>query len=62
MRLWLFIAGLCAALATAPAAAATREVNVDVARAAKPIDRFFDLSVGSDYSGTMRRDDAQGQL
>ena len=62
MRIWLFIAGLCAALASAPAAAATREVNVDVARATKPIDRFFDLSVGSDYSGTMSRDDAQRQL
>ena len=35
MRIWLFIAGLCAALASAPAAAATREVNVDVARATK---------------------------
>ena len=24
-----------------------------------PLDRFYDLSVGSDYSGTMSRDDSQ---
>ena len=27
-----------------------------------PIDRFFDLSVGSDYPGTLIRDDSQAQL
>ena len=62
MRIWLLVAGLCAAVASAPAAPATRKVEVDVARATKPVDRFFDLSVGSDYSGTMSRDDAQRQL
>jgi xylan 1,4-beta-xylosidase len=39
-----------------------RTIEVDLARAGKPVDRFFDLSVGSDYSGTMSRDDAQAQL
>jgi xylan 1,4-beta-xylosidase len=45
-----------------PSAAHTRTIDVDVAKADKPVDRFFDLSVGSDYSGTMSRDDAQAQL
>jgi xylan 1,4-beta-xylosidase len=29
---------------------------------AGPVDRFFDLSVGSDYPGTLRRPDSQAQL
>ena len=29
---------------------------------AGPVDRFFDLSVGSDYPGTLIRDDSQAQL
>jgi xylan 1,4-beta-xylosidase len=62
MRSWILIAGLCAALASGPSVAATRQVTVDLAKATKPVDRFFDLSVGSDYSGTMSRDDAQRQL
>ena len=28
----------------------------------KPLDRFFDLSVGSDFPGTLIRDDSQAQL
>jgi len=39
-----------------------RLVEVDIARATTPLDRFFDLSVGSDYFGTLSRDDAQAQL
>ncbi len=41
---------------------ATRAIDVDVAKAVKPVDRFFDLSVGSDYPGTLIRDDSQAQL
>jgi xylan 1,4-beta-xylosidase len=33
-----------------------------VAKASTPVDRFFDLSVGSDYPGTLRRDDSMAQL
>ena len=49
---------------TSPAAPApaSRHIDLDVARAAKPLDRFFDLSVGSDYPGTLIRDDSQAQL
>jgi hypothetical protein len=41
---------------------ASRHIDLDVARATKPFDRFFDLSVGSDYPGTLIRDDSQAQL
>ena len=55
-----------ALLAIAPgvsAAAATgRTVEVDLHRANGPVDRFFDLSIGSDYPGTLIRDDSQAQL
>lgn len=48
--------------ATPVAAQAQRTITVDVARAGAPIDRFFDLSVGSDYPGTLMRDDSMAQL
>ena len=49
--------------ATAGAApGAPRPVTVDVAQAGAPVDRFFDLSVGSDYPGTLIRPDSQAQL
>jgi xylan 1,4-beta-xylosidase len=63
MRFSLLFAGLCAAsLSAAASAQGPRQIDVDVARATKPLDRFFDLSVGSDYSGTMSRADSQAQL
>src|SRR6266498_3245327 len=39
-----------------------RHIELDVAQATKPVDRFFDLSVGSDFPGTLIRDDSQGHL
>ncbi|KAA6460359.1 beta-xylosidase [Acidobacteria bacterium AB60] len=39
-----------------------RKIVLDVSAASKPFDRFFDLSVGSDYPGTLIRDDSQAQL
>jgi xylan 1,4-beta-xylosidase len=47
------------ALAAAPA---IRTITIDVARAGPPVDRFFDLSVGSDFPGTLIRADSQSQL
>ena len=41
---------------------AQRDIELDVAQATKPLDRFFDLSVGSDFPGTLIRDDSQAQL
>jgi xylan 1,4-beta-xylosidase len=40
----------------------SRQVVIDAAALAAPLDRFFDLSVGSDFPGTLIRDDSQRQL
>lgn len=39
-----------------------RTIVVDLKDSTGPVDRFFDLSVGSDYPGTLIRDDSQAQL
>ena len=39
-----------------------RHIVVDPTRQAGPVDRFFDMSVGSDYPGTLIRPDSQAQL
>jgi xylan 1,4-beta-xylosidase len=41
---------------------AGRLIAVDVTAATTPVDRSFDLSVGSDFPGTLRRPDSQAQL
>ncbi|MGA9667953.1 MAG: beta-xylosidase [Terracidiphilus sp.] len=41
---------------------AQRTIVVDLRDTAGPVDRFFDLSVGSDFPGTLIRDDSQAQL
>jgi xylan 1,4-beta-xylosidase len=60
------ISGLLAAAVCIPVARAdgapTRQVTLDAGKPTGPIDRFFDLSVGSDYPGTLIRDDNQRQL
>jgi xylan 1,4-beta-xylosidase len=45
-----------------PAIAADRLITIDLAKAGKPVDRFYDLSVGSDFPGTLRRANSQAQL
>lgn len=57
----LSITPAIAADAAAPAAR-PRQIVLDIARADKPLDRFFDLSIGSDYPGTLMRDDSMAQL
>jgi len=44
------------------AAPPPRQVALDLAQARLPLDRFFDHCVGSDYPGTLLRDDSLGQL
>jgi xylan 1,4-beta-xylosidase len=39
-----------------------RLIALDAATAQGPIDRFFDLSIGADYPGTLIRPDCQAQL
>ena len=57
-----FVCHSLPSLAAAPDAPGAREIMVDVAQAKKPVDRFFDLSVGSDFPGTLIRPDSQAQL
>ncbi|PHY17365.1 cellulase family glycosylhydrolase [Caulobacter sp. BP25] len=44
------------------ASAAPRVIRLDTAKTTGPVDRFFDLSVGADYPGTLIRADSQTQL
>ncbi|MBB6252487.1 GH39 family glycosyl hydrolase [Nitrospirillum iridis] len=46
----------------AQAADRARQVDIDVAKATQPMDRFFDLSIGSDFPGTLIRPDSMAQL
>lgn len=57
----IMFAGLLAG-AIASADAPVREITIDVSRAGRPVDRFFDLSIGADYPGTLIRPDSQAQL
>ncbi len=66
---WLGLSGLIALSGcfAEPAVAqqailSQRNIEIDVSQAAHPLDRFFDLSVGSDFPGTLIRDDSQAQL
>ncbi len=55
----LLAAALCCVTASAPAQhAAPRTIQLDLATAVAPVDRFYDLSVGSDFPGTLIRSDA----
>ena len=58
------LAAAAGVVAVAPAFSDTlgRNVSLDVRKATTPLDRFFDLSVGSDYPGTLIRDANQAQL
>jgi xylan 1,4-beta-xylosidase len=48
--------------ALAAANAPPRQIVLDTAKATLPMDRFYDLSVGSDFPGTLIRDDSMAQL
>lgn len=56
------LANLAAITRAWAAPAAPRVVALDLAKTGGPVDRFFDLSVGSDYPGTLIRPDSQAQL
>ena len=60
--LTLFCLALFPATPGKTAKPAQRRIGLDVAQATRPLDRFFDLSVGSDFPGTLIRDDSQAQL
>lgn len=58
-----FIAVTSASVAEAQSSGIVpREIVANLNDASVPVNRFFDLSVGSDYSGTLIREDSQNQL
>jgi xylan 1,4-beta-xylosidase len=66
-RLSILAIGLCVAssvlsLAAQSQQAPSRTVVVNLKDSTGPVDRFFDLSVGSDFPGTLIRNDSQAQL
>lgn len=62
LALGLGVALSLTAGAQATAAPDQRQIIVDVAKADRPLDRFYNFSVGSDYPGTLIRPDSQAQL
>jgi xylan 1,4-beta-xylosidase len=60
----LFLFSMAAVLASAASSQepVPRVIVADVSQPSGPVDRFFNLSVGSDYPGTLIRDDSQAQL
>lgn len=51
-----------ALVGAASAQAQERTIRIDSAKPQGPVDRFFDLSIGSDFPGTLARPDSQAQL
>jgi len=58
----MFAASLLALSSAACAQAPVRHIAADMKVSNGPLDRFYDLSVGSDYPGTLYRPDSLGQL
>ena len=57
-----FVASSVLSLAAQSQPAPSRTIVVNLDRPTGTVDRFFDLSVGSDYPGTLILDDSQAQL
>jgi xylan 1,4-beta-xylosidase len=62
LAIGFFVASSSLSLAAHSQQAPSRTIVVNLKDSAGPVDRFFDLSVGSDFSGTLIRDDSQAQL
>ena len=62
LAMGFFAASSAVSLAAQSQQAPSRTIVVNLKDSAGPVDRFFDLSVGSDYPGTLIRDDSQAQL
>jgi xylan 1,4-beta-xylosidase len=62
-----FVLGALVLFSVSPTSAQSRQpssrrIAVNVKDSTGPLDRFFDLSIGSDFPGTLIRDDSQAQL
>jgi xylan 1,4-beta-xylosidase len=62
LAIGFFIASSALSLAAQSQPASSRTIAIDLQDSTGPVDRFFDLSVGSDYPGTLIRADSQAQL
>lgn len=62
MRRLLLVLLCGVAMSCAAADQPARRIELDIAKAEQPVDRFHVLSVGADYPGTLIREDAQAQL
>ena len=62
LAIGFFAASSALSIATQSQQAAPRTIVVNIEDSTGPVDRFFDLSVGSDYPGTLIRGDSQAQL
>ena len=62
VALAFFVASTLLSFTAQSQQASTRTIVVNLKDSAGPVDRFFDLSVGSDFPGTLIRDDSQAQL
>jgi xylan 1,4-beta-xylosidase len=62
MRRVLLAMFLGIAMPCAAADQPSRRIELDIDKAVEPVDRFFALSVGSDYPGTLIREDSQTHL
>jgi len=62
LAIGFFVASSASSLAAQSQQAPSRTIVANLKNSAGPLDRFFDLSVGSDYPGTLIRDDSQAQL
>src|ERR1039457_1285271 len=60
--LGFFVASSVLSVAAQSQPATQRTIVVNLKDPAVPVDRFFDLSVGSDFPGTLIREDSQSQL
>jgi xylan 1,4-beta-xylosidase len=58
----VFLMAVAFSLAAYSQLPAYRMIVADMKVTNGPVDRFFDLSVGSDYPGTLMREDSQAQL
>src|SRR5579875_476772 len=66
LRRWMSLCGVACLLTgmvtVAQAEQGVRHIAVDVKGPSFPTDRFYNFSVGSDYPGTLMRDDSLAQL
>jgi xylan 1,4-beta-xylosidase len=62
IAVFAFLTAMAIPISAQPDTPALRVLVADLHQTSGPINRFFDFCVGSDYAGTLIRDDSQNQL